>query len=194
MKNKESIDLLLHRNSMHFLTSPAPSDEELAMALQTAASAPDHGKLTPWRFKLIHNEHIGTFTDFAFRVRQQSDDPIPSEKEAAVRAWLSEVPLLIAVGCHIDYNNDRIPEFERTISAGCAVMNVINALHMMGYGVFWSTGIATFLEAFQIGMGFDPLDYRFMGFLCVGTPKTAIPPKERVPYTQFVEEWTSPLG
>ncbi|WP_159990528.1 nitroreductase family protein [Pelistega ratti] len=192
MKNQESIELLIQRNSMKLVTSPAPSDEELALAFQAAVSAPDHGALTPWRFKLIRQENIAKFAEFAFNISQNSDNPLPEAKLAASQAWLSEVPLIIAVGCHIDYSNTKILESERMISAGCAVMNLINALQMMGYGVFWSTGIATYNEEFQIGLGFDPLDYRFMGFLAVGTPKVPIPKKPRKPYTDFVEEWVMP--
>lgn len=190
MKNRDAVELLINRNSMKMVVAPAPSEEELTLALQAAVAAPDHGKLTPWRFKLIRGENIQKFADLAFGIRQQSDNPLPPEKEGASRQWLSEVPLIIAIACHIDYSNTKIPEAERMLSAGCAVMNVMNALNAMGYGTFWSTGIATYYDEFQTALGFDPLDYRFMGFLAVGTPKMAIPKKERQPYTHFVEEWT----
>lgn len=190
MKNLAAVDLLIKRNSMKMVTAPAPSEEELALALQAAVAAPDHGKLTPWRFKLIRGENIQKFTDLAFNIRQNSDNPFSEEKLAASRQWLSEVPLIIAVACHIDYSNTKIPEAERMLSAGCAVMNVMNALNAMGYGTFWSTGIATYYEEFQTALGFDSLDYRFLGFLAAGTPKMPIPQKERKSYTEFVEEWT----
>ncbi len=56
MKNLEAVELLINRNSMKMVVAPAPSDEELALALQAAVAAPDHGNLTPWRFKLIRGE------------------------------------------------------------------------------------------------------------------------------------------
>lgn len=190
MKNLEAVELLINRNSMKMVVAPAPSDEELALALQAAVAAPDHGNLTPWRFKLIRGENIQKFADLGITIRQRSDNPFPEEKVAASRQWLSEVPLIIAVACHIDYSNTKIPESERMLSAGCAVMNMMNALNALGYGTFWSTGIATYDDEFQAALGFDSLDYRFMGFLTVGTPKVAIPKKERKSYTEFVEEWT----
>ncbi len=190
MKNLEAVELLINRNSMKMVVAPAPSDEELALALQAAVAAPDHGNLTPWRFKLIRGENIQKFADLGITIRQRSDNPFPEEKVAASRQWLSEVPLIIAVACHIDYSNTKIPESERMLSAGCAVMNMMNALNALGYGTFWSTGIATYDDEFQTALGFDSLDYRFMGFLAVGTPKVAIPKKERKSYTEFVEEWT----
>lgn len=190
MKNCEAVELLINRNSMKMVVAPAPSDEELALALQAAVAAPDHGNLTPWRFKLIRGEHIQKFADLGITIRQRSDNPFTEEKAAASRQWLSQVPLIIAVACYIDYSNTKIPESERMLSTGCAVMNVMNALNAMGYGTFWSTGIATYDDEFQTALGFDPLNYRFMGFLAVGTPKMPIPKKTRQTYTHFVEEWT----
>lgn len=190
MKNLALVEQLINRCSMKLVTAPAPSDEELAKAFQAAIAAPDHGHLTSWRFKVIRGENIQKFADLAFRIRQNSDNPFTEEKLAASKAWLADVPLIIAVGCHVDYSNTKIPEEERVIATGCAVMNLINALHTMGYGVFWSTGIATYYEEFQTALGFDPLDSRFMGFLVVGTPRMPIPQKNRAAYTNFVEELT----
>ena len=190
---KQAIDYLLDRNSMKTVAAPAPSDAELAQILQAAVSAPDHGGLTPWRFKIIRQESMQAFADFGIGLREASSEPQTPEKNLAVRAWLAEVPLIIAVGCHIDYSNTKIPESERMLATGAAMMNILNAAHMLGYGAFWSTGIATHIEDFQIGLGFDPLDYRFMGVLVIGTPKGEIPQKPRRPYTDFCEEWTQPL-
>lgn len=60
----EAINYLLNRNSMKMVTAPAPSDEELALILQTAMSAPDHGALRPWRFKIIRGEAIKSLPIF----------------------------------------------------------------------------------------------------------------------------------
>lgn len=190
----EAINYLLNRNSMKMVTSPAPSDKDLALILQAAMSAPDHGALRPWRFKIIRGEAIKKFADFSIGLRQASTEPFNPDKEAATRQWLAEVPLIIAVACHIDYSNTKISESERMLATGAAVTNILNAAHMLGYGAFWSTGIATYIDEFQTGLGFDALDYRFMGFLAIGTPKMPIPQKERLSYEFFTEEWTGPIS
>lgn len=189
----EAINYLLNRNSMKMVTAPAPSDEELALILQTAMSAPDHGALRPWRFKIIRGEAIKKFADFSIALKQASAEPFNPDKEAATRQWLAEVPMIIAVACHIDYSNTKISESERMLATGAAVTNILNATHMLGYGAFWSTGIATYIDEFQTGLGFDALDYRFMGFLAIGTPKMPVPQKERLSYELFTEEWTGPI-
>jgi len=189
----QPIDFLLSRSSMKLVTAPAPSDEDLAKILQSAMAAPDHGGLQPWRFKIIRGQAIQKFADFSIALRQGSDTPFTPQKEAATRAWLSEVPMIIAVACHIDYGNTAISETERMLATGAAVTNILNAAHMLGYGAFWSTGIATYIDEFQCGLGFDALDYRFLGFIAIGTPKMPIPPKKRPDYAQFTEEWSEPL-
>lgn len=187
------VEMLCQRNSMRFVTAPGPSPQELQQALQAAMAAPDHGKLTPWRFKIIQGEHVKTFFDFAISLRQASDNPLPEDRLEATKSWVYDVPLVIAVACYIDYSAQRIPEHERLLASGCATMNVINALHAMGYGVFWSTGLATEIDEFQTGLGFNPLDYRFMGYLCVGTPKMPIAQKVRAAVETVCEPWTGPL-
>lgn len=190
---KQAIDYLFDRNSMKMVTAPAPNDEELAQILQAAVCAPDHGALTPWRFQVIRQEYMPAFAEFGIRLREQSDEPMKPEKNAAIKQWLSEVPLIIAVASHIDYSNTKIPESERMLATGAAMMNILNAAHMLGYAAFWSTGLATHIEEFQVGLGFDPLDYRFMGFIVIGTPKFPVPQKQRKPYTEFCTKWTKPL-
>ncbi len=187
------IDFLLSRASMKLVTAPAPSDEELGQILQAAMAAPDHGALQPWRFKIIRGAAVQKFADFSIALRQQSDTPFTPQKEAATRAWLSEVPMIIAVACHIDYANTAISETERMLATGAAVTNMLNAAYMLGYGAFWSTGISTYIDEFQSGLGFDALDYRFLGFIAIGTPKMPIPAKKRPDYNLFVEEWTEPM-
>lgn len=88
MKNRDAVELLINRNSMKMVVAPAPSDEELALALQAAVTAPDHGNLTPWRFKLIRGENVQRFADLGITIRQGSDNPFPEEKVAASRQYL----------------------------------------------------------------------------------------------------------
>jgi len=185
------IQALTTRRSTKFLRAPAPRDEELALMLQAAMSAPDHGALRPWRFAIIRKEAIGALADVAMNaVRASGDKRMTTEKEKSVRAWLNDVPLLIAVAQKIDHDQEKIPEHEQLLAVGAAVMNILNAAHMQGYGAFWSTGLGTYVEAVQDALGFDSLDHKFLGFIAVGTPGCAVPPAQRPDYTQFTTEWT----
>jgi nitroreductase len=186
------IQFLLSRQSVKFVEAPGPTDEHLSLILQAAMRAPDHGKLRPWRFALVRGEAVGRLADLAISVINASDRPMLPEKEASTRRWLSRVPLLIAIACRMDYSNQRIPEHERMLATGAAVANMLNAAHMLGYGAYWSTGLGTYNDEISAALGFDSLDYRFMGYLAVGTPID--PPRgvERPDWSGFVTEWSGP--
>lgn len=184
------IDFLLSRRSLKFVQAPGPDDDELAQILQTAMSAPDHGRLRPWRFKIIRNEAAQEFVDLAINAIRASGQEFSDEKEATARRWLREVPVLLAVACHIDHSNTRIPEQERLLAVGAAVMNILNAAHMLGYSAYWSTGLGTYIDEVGEALGFDALDYQFMGFVSLGTPIRSLTPPERPDYRDFVSEWT----
>lgn len=184
------VEYLLSRRSVKFVTAPGPTEEQLSLILQSAMSAPDHGKLQPWRFALIRGEAIGRLADLALNATKAAGLPLTPEKEASTRKWLSQVPLLIALACRIDHSNTKIPEQERILATGAAVTNMLNAANMLGYGAYWSTGLATYIDEVNEALGFDGLDYRFMGYLAIGTPINDTEAPKRADYHPFVTEWT----
>lgn len=183
------IENLQSRNSVKFVQAPGPSEEELAALLQSAMSAPDHGMLRPWRFKRIRSEDVGKLIELAIAARADEGNPLTEPQIATMQRWLSQVPVLLAVACYIDHSNERIPEQERILSTGAAVMNILNAAHSLGYGAFWSTGIGTYTEAVPAALGFDDLEHYFMGFISIGTPLAEVRPKERPNYEDHFSVW-----
>ena len=152
---------LTSRRSVKFLRAPAPKQDELEQILQAAMSAPDHGALRPWRFVLIRGEAIGKLADVAIGAVKRSGDPrMTPEKEKSVREWMAAVPLFIAVAQKIAHDNTKIPEQEQLLATGAAAMNLLNAVHMLGYGAFWSTGMGTYVEdAERAGPGLAGLPF-----------------------------------
>lgn len=183
------VSTLLSRNSVKFVQGPAPTQADLEQILQAAMVAPDHGRLRPWRFKIIRDDAVPALGELAIHSMQAEGKPLSDEKAASVREWLKSVPLMLAVACHIDHSNEKIPETERIIATGAAVMNILNAAHALGYGAYWSTGLGTYTENVPEQLGFDELDYHFMGFVILGTLPERVPAKERPSYTEFVSEW-----
>lgn len=184
------IDYLMSRRSVKFVRAPGPDDEQLAQILQAAMTAPDHGHLRPWRFELIRGAAIGRVADVAFGAARAAGIPFTAEKETRTRQWLAEVPLLVAVACLLDHSNTKIPEHERMLATGAAVTQMLNAAHMLGFGAYWSTGLGTYVDEVNEALGFDGLDYRFMGYLAIGTPIRDTTAPERPDYRQYVSEWT----
>jgi nitroreductase len=68
-------------------------------------------------------------------------------------------------------------------------MNMLNALHLQGFGGFWATGAHVRDEHVRRALGFGATD-RMIGFLYVGTPPQASRPPQRPPRQAHVREWT----
>jgi nitroreductase len=89
----------------------------------------------------------------------------------------------------ISHDNEKVPEIEQTLSMGAAVMNIQNAAHMMGFSTYWSTGLGTYTDEVPEALGLDTLDYRFVGFLAVGTPSVKLPPAQRPDPATLTTTW-----
>lgn len=183
------IDTLLTRNSTKQITSPGPSPEQIAQILSTAMCAPDHGRLRPWRFKRIEGENIARLADLAVQAMAQEGEPLNPAKEKNMREWLGRAPLVLAVASYIDHSNERIPQHERLLATGAAVMNILNATHALGFGAFWSTGIGTYTDTVPEALGFDTLEHEFLGFVVIGSLMAEVPQKDRPDFSNYVSHW-----
>jgi len=185
------IQSLQSRNSVKFVQAPGPNDEQLAQIMQSAMSAPDHGRLRPWRFRQILPEQAEKLVDMAVAAREAEGDPLTAPQIVTMRRWLTQAPIILAVACYIDHSNERIPHQERVLATGTAVMNILNAAHALGFSAYWSTGTGTYTQGVPEGLGFDELEYQFMGFVTIGTPVAQVEPKERPDYKQFFDVWAA---
>ncbi len=180
---------LLSRSSTKQIQGPGPSEPEIQQILSAAMCAPDHGCLRPWRFKRIQGEAITKLIELAVKTLEAEGKPLNPTKEKNMREWLGRAPLVLAVASYVDHSNDRIPEHERMLATGAAVMNLLNAAHALGYGAFWSTGIGTYTEAVPEALGFDTLEYDFLGFVVIGSLSEPLAVKERPAVIDHVSVW-----
>jgi nitroreductase len=184
-----ALDLLLGRRSTNLLLEPAPEGAELDLILDAGLRAPDHGRLRPWRFILIRGAHRKAWAD---RVAEAAKARDPANGEAIgerYRGWVARTPLIIAVGVEVKAGN--IPEIEQVLSAGAAAMNMLNAIHMLGYGAMWVTGLNAYDPAINRLLGFEAPS-RLVGFLGVGTPRPLpadAPTPARPAREQHTTEW-----
>ena len=184
------LDPLLSRQSVGALEEPAPEGADLDLILDAGLRAPDHRRLRPWRFVLIRGEArvaLGECLAAAALARDRQASPALLDR---YRAWPQRTPLLIAVGARIRPDHP-VPEIEQMLSAGAAAMNMLNAIHMLGYGGMWVTGANTYDLRVNAALGFQAPS-RLVGFLAVGTPKTTTS-AERPERLAHVVEWSGPF-
>ncbi|GAB5097915.1 nitroreductase family protein [Caballeronia sp. HLA56] len=179
---------LLSRQSHWPLVEPAPGDEELALIVDAALRAPDHGRLRPWRFVLVRGdarEALGQVLVDAARARAPAE---PAETHEHRRQRATAAPLVIALGAAVDPAS-HIPEVEQLLSVGAAAMNMLNAIHALGYGGFWATGADAYDALLHQALDFDANE-RLLGFLFVGTPKPQSRSAKRPACAAHLREWT----
>ena len=95
-------------------------------------------------------------------------------------------PLLIGVGAAVRANHV-IPEGEQVLSAAAAAMNMLNAIHLLGYAGMWVTGANAYDPEINASLGFEAPS-RLVGFLAVGTPRVTAA-VERPSRADHVVEW-----
>ncbi|MGH6942818.1 MAG: nitroreductase family protein [Geminicoccaceae bacterium] len=173
----DALTALLTRHSVApaFLGEPAPDDAALERILAAGASAPDHGRLRPWRFIVIRGRaraRLGTVFADALKLRQPDapDAALERERQRPLRA-----PLVIALAARIDPQHPKIPEIEQILSTGAAGQNLLLAAHAAGFGAKWLTGANAYDEHVKAALGLQSGE-RLVGFLHVGT-RTGEPPK-----------------
>lgn len=182
-----ALDQLLSRRSVALLQEPAPEGADLDLILDAGLRAPDHGRLKPWRFVIIRGDARLAYADKLAEAATVRDPANAATLGERYRAWIRRTPMLIAVGAIVKPGN--IPEIEQLLAAGAAAMNMLNALHMLGYGGMWVTGPNTYDPNINAMLRFEAPS-RLIGFLTAGTPAPSTAPLPARPdRAAHVSEW-----
>jgi nitroreductase len=169
-----ALDLLRSRHSVgpKHLAAPGPTEEQLRAAFSAALRAPDHGKLIPYRFAIVRDEGLERlaelFVDYGRR-HDKNEAELEEERTRAVQA-----PVVIAVVARINPIHE-VPVHEQWIAVGGALTNLLNALHLQGFGAKMLSGRRA--ADVQIGKAFCRDGEQLVGWISVGTPTRA--PKAR---------------
>jgi len=165
------------------LTSPGPSEQELATLLRLATRVPDHGKLSPWRFVVLKGEPKLRFIAGLEAIAATRAD---GAKLHAKLGKIKAPPLTVVVISRL--LPGEIPEWEQRLSAGAVCMTLIIAAQAMGYGANWITDWYAYDEDALRLLGLGEGE-RVAGYVHLGT--SAETPLERVrpEVDAIVEEW-----
>lgn len=166
-------------NLQHYLTTrrstpfpmmadPGPDAETLAHMLKAAARVPDHGKLAPWRFIIIHRAE-GARLNAQCEEWVRADDPsvetarLEKERSRFTRAPVCVV-LVSTAGPH-----PKIPEWEQVLSVGAVGLNLVHAAQAWGFGANWVTEWCAYDRRVADHLGLAPHE-KIAGFIHIGTP------------------------
>lgn len=169
------LDAVLTRRSTTRLTEPAPGREELLELVQAAATAPDHGRIRPWRLIVLEGQDRALLGE---ALREAASDP-----EQARRAALKPMraPLLMSIVFRPKLDHPTVPEWEQLAAVVAMVQTLLLLLHSRGWGAIWRTGSA--VEAPQVvkHLGLDGVE-RLLGWLYIGTAPDGPPSRAREPF------------
>jgi nitroreductase len=169
------------------LGAPGPDAAELDALLQAAVRAPDHGKLTPWRFLLIRGEarnRLGEVLAATALANNADTPPALLEKD---RERFNFAPLIITVIARLD-DRHKVPVQEQLLSAGCVAYNLLIGAQGLGYGAQWLTGWAAYDPAIAGALGLAANE-RIVGFMHIGTVSEPAPERLRPDHHALVSEW-----
>lgn len=170
------------------LTEPAPDQAMLLRLLQSAVRVPDHGKRTPWRFLAIRGD---ARHELGERLAARGRERDPDAGDAAVekdRMRFSHAPLVVAVIAQLG-PDEKIPEQERLLSAGCVCFALLQAAQGAGFGAQWLTGWPAYDAEVGNWLGLAEHE-RIVGFIHIGTPRLDPPERERPDPRELLTEWT----
>jgi nitroreductase len=124
------------------LVEPGPDEAQRARIFAAAAAAPDHGEITPWRFVIVPTDQRARLAEvFALALTDRDAQATPVQVESA-REKAYRAPLLVLAVARLGAADPDIAPFERLVSLGCAVQNMLLSAHSMGLGCGLTSGQA----------------------------------------------------
>ncbi len=169
------------------LTEPAPDDAQLKQILQVAMSAPDHGRLYPYRFISIRGDARYRLSEIFVQATMRREPDVDAAYLAKQREKPLRSPLIVVVVATL-IESEKIPEIEQMLSAGAATHNILLASNALGFGSVWLTG-ANAYDAYVCGELELTDNERIIGFVYLGTPELDIPPRELPAVNDYLRTW-----
>lgn len=174
------LDVIMTRRSVPVqrLGPPGPTDDQLRRMVAAAVTAPDHGALRPWRFRVIGDDARSRLADLFVTARTGGAPDAPAAVVEKERDKALAGPVLMAVTAPINPDHPKVPASEQYVSVGMAVQNLLLAAHGLGYGGILLSGERVRDPAVRAELAISG-DEELIGFITLGTPCGELPPKRR---------------
>lgn len=169
------------------LGEPGPDAATLMRMLTSAVRVPDHGKLVPYRFLRLAGDARHSLGAFLAERALQRDPQVSAAQLDKDRQRFSHAPLIITVIAS-PRPNPKVPEAEQLMTAGCVCFALLQAAQAFGFGAQWLTAWMAFDPAVHAHLGLAEGE-QIAGFIHIGTPKTAVPERERPDPAALLQDW-----
>lgn len=171
------------------LVAPAPDAAQQHALLAVAGAAPDHGQLLPWRFIAVPGSQRAALAEvFAQALHERDASATPEQLEQA-REKAHRSPWLLLAVVDAACGDPEVDLLERTLSAGCAVQNLLLMATALGFGSALTSGKALKSGALRQLFALKPGE-QALCFVSIGTVQSRRPPRAR----PAVADYFSTLG
>lgn len=168
------------------LVAPGPTAGQLHQLFEAAATAPDHGRITPWRFVVIENRE--GLADIFAQALLDRDPNASAEQVEDARSKAHRAPCLILAIARLQTGEEKIPDSERWLSLGAAMQNILLTATSMGLGSGLSSGQALASQALRTRFQLNPNEQAAC-FISLGTVSQDKPPHARRTAEAFVSRF-----
>ncbi len=171
----EFFEVLDRRASAARLTAPGPTAEQLDRLLSAGVRAPDHGRLSPWRFLVLEGDDrlvLGRAMVEAAR-RKRPDAPeadLRRENDKVLRA-----PTIVVISAAV-IPHPKIPALEQVETVAAGAHNMMLAAEALGLGAMWKTGAPADELSVKAALGLMEGEV-VVGFMYFGTVQVAGEPR-----------------
>jgi nitroreductase len=188
----EPLDLLALRYSVgpKYLAPPGPGAAQWARAAALALRAPDHGNLRPFRFVVVSDSQRIALAELFATGAQQRGQTAEEVERARARAFNG--PGLVALIARVRDDVPDVPPHEQWLCVGAALMNFMNALHLMGFGAKALSGASVSDPA--VRAAFCGPGERLANWVIAGRPVRASHPKAGAEASAAISGWRPAQG
>jgi nitroreductase len=174
------------------LVAPGPDEWQQRQLLAAAATAPDHRQLRPWRFVRIPLEGRAALAELFAAALLERDPQATPTQQAQARDKAFRAPHLLLMVVDATKGDAQVPVLERTLSAGCAVQNLLLMATAQGFGSALTSGKALQSPVLRHGLGLAPNEHALC-FVSIGTAQKSKNPPMRPDPDTLVSTWVGAL-
>jgi nitroreductase len=170
------------------MAAPGPSAAQWAQAADLAQRAPDHGALRPFRFVVVGDAQRPALAELFARGAAARGLPAEDIERARRRAFNG--PGLAALVVHPREGVADVPPHEQWLAAGAALMNFLNALHLMGFGAKALSGSSVSDPA--VSAAFCGEGELLACWVIAGSPTRAVHARDASGAPPLMSDWQPP--
>jgi len=176
------------RRSSAKISAADVAPEMIIQLLDAAVCTPVHYQTNPWRFLVIRGEgrkKLGEVMENRLvKTMTNPEEPKNIAQREKMREKPFRAPVIIAVGAaKSDCAKALMKEDVASVNAAC--QNILLAAHELGLSAIWRTGSFTYDPVTSAALGFE-VDTELAGFIYLGHPLKALPPKSRETSAAYV--------